>query len=76
MPAAIEQKVTLSMLGELTTGAVSTAAGRNQFVTLERRWATESFGIGQVPSAVSFKLPRHNIESFATFMWLLSVAEM
>ena len=36
-PASIVQQVTLTLVAELTSGAVSTAAGRNQFTSLERR---------------------------------------
>ena len=67
-PASVVQQVTLAMVAELTSGAVSTAAGRNQFASLERRWALEGFAAGDGrPSIV--RLPRHNIESFLAFMW-------
>ena len=76
-PASLVQQVTLAMVAELTTGAVSTAAGRNQFVTLERRWATETQGVGGGASGVTLRMPRHNIESFAAFMWwLITDAEL
>lgn len=69
-PSTVVQMVTLAMIGELTSGAVSTAAGRNQFVSLERRWASESFDLSEARSSL-VKLPRHNIESFVAFMWWL-----
>ena len=69
-PASIVQQVTLTLVAELTSGAVSTAAGRNQFTSLERRWAMESLGVGG-DERVAVKLPRHNVESFITFMWWL-----
>ena len=69
-PASLVQQVTLAVLAEITTGAVSTAAGRNQFVSLERKWAMESFAKGDGTPAM-VKLPRHNIEAFIAWMWWL-----
>ena len=68
--ASLEQQVTLAAVAELTTGAVSTAAGRNNFVSLERRWALEHItGTGGAASMVI--LPRHSMEAFIAFMWWL-----
>ena len=69
-PATLVQQVTLAVVGELTTGAVSTAAGRNQFVSLERKWALETFKLGD-GSPMMVKLPRHSMESFIAWMWWL-----
>ena len=67
---ALIQQTTLAMVAELTSGALSTAQGREHFVALERRWARESCeGKGGSPALVT--LPRHSIESFAAFMWWL-----
>ena len=67
-PATLVQQVTLAMVAELTSGAVSTAAGRNRFVSLERRWAAEMLN-GRI--RIRVKLPRHNMESFCAFLWWL-----
>ena len=69
-PASLVQRVTLAMVAELTTGAVSTAAGRDQFASLERRWVSEMMADGADGTPL-VKLPRHNIESFLAFMWWL-----
>ena len=58
------------VIGELTTGAVSTAAGRSQFATLERRWVSSMLG-PDGGSVAEIKLPRYNIESFLAFLWWL-----
>ena len=69
-PESLVQQVALAMMSELTSGAVTTAHGRDQFATLERRWMSEICeGKGGSPALVV--LPRHSIESFATFMWWL-----
>ena len=69
-PVTIVQQVTLAMVAELTSGAISTAAGRNQFASLERKWAMDGFADGKGrPSIV--RLPRHSVESFLAFMWWL-----
>ena len=67
-PMSLVQQVTLAMVSEVTCGAVSTAAGRNQFASLERRWQN---GLLESGNMVTVKLPRHNIESFCAFMWWL-----
>ena len=69
-PATLVQKVTLAMVAELTTGAVSTASGRDQYASLERRWMNEILAEGD-GKLFAVRLPRHNIESFITFMWWL-----
>ena len=67
---ALVQQTSLAMIAEVTSGALSTAQGREHFVALERRWALESFE-GKDGSPAVVNLPRHNIESFAAFMWWL-----
>ena len=57
----------ISMVTELTAGAVSTAAGRSQFSRLEERWLEAQGGV----SAAALTLPRDNVESFINFMWWL-----
>ena len=69
-PASLVQQVTLAMIAELTSGAVSTAKGRDGFATLERRWVMEACG-GEGCSPSAIVLPRHSIESFAAFTWWL-----
>ena len=71
VPAALTQQVTLGMVAELTSGAVSTAAGRNQYVSLERKWVMETTGGSGSP--ISVKPPRHSIESFIAFIWWLVI---
>ena len=66
-PATLVQQVTLAMVAELTTGAISTAAGRSQFVSLERRWVTETV----MGTEATVRLPRHSLESFLAFIWWL-----
>ena len=67
---SLVQQTTLAMVAEVTSGALSTAQGREHFVSLERRWVLESCeGKGGSPALVN--LPRHSIESFAAFMWWL-----
>ena len=66
-PASLVQQVTLAMVAELTTGAISTAAGRSQFVSLERRWVQEVM----TEEDISVRLPRHSMESFLAFVWWL-----
>mmetsp|Transcript_41993 Transcript_41993/g.89661 ORF Transcript_41993/g.89661 Transcript_41993/m.89661 type:complete len:133 (+) Transcript_41993:974-1372(+) len=67
--AALRHMAAISMCTELTTGAVSTAARRHQFATLERRWV-ESM-LGPESSPVEVVLPRSSVESFISFMWWL-----
>ena len=55
---------------EFTTGAVSTAAGRNQFTVLEREWQQSVMSSGG-GSPAEVRLPRNCMESFITFMWWL-----
>ena len=69
-PASLTQRVTLAMVAELTTGAVSTAAGRDQYASLERRWVSEMMADASGGEPL-LKLPRHNIESFLAFLWWL-----
>ena len=71
-PASLVQQVTLAVVAELTTGAVSTAAGRNNYVSLERRWATEHME-GKGGQAM-VALPRHSMEAFIAFMWWLATS--
>ena len=67
--AALRRMAAISMCTELTTGAVSTAAGRHQFATLERRWVESMLGPESSPAEVV--LPRSSVESFISFMWWL-----
>lgn len=67
---SLVDNVTRSMIGELTTGAISTAAGRSQFATLERKWVSSMLG-PDGGSAAEIKLPRYNVESFMAFLWWL-----
>ena len=69
-PPALARMATISMCTELTTGAVSTAAGRNQFATLERRWM-ESVLVDVGDSPANVLLPRHSEESYIAFLWWL-----
>ena len=67
-PESLKQQVTLAMINELTSGAVATAQGRDQFANLERRWMSEVCAGGD-GSPARVILPRHSIESFIIFMW-------
>ena len=67
-PAELRRQVTISMVAEVTSGAVSTAAGRSQFDTLELQWLAQSGS----SSVARLRLPRDNVESFYSFTWWLA----
>ena len=69
-PASLIRTAIKTMCLELTTGAVSTAAGRNQFTVLEREWQQSVISSGG-GSPAEVRLPRNCMESFIAFMWWL-----
>ena len=66
-PESLRRSCTISMVTEVTNGAVSTASGRSQFENLELLWMHDVGG----RSVARLKMPRDNVEAFISFMWWL-----